>query len=127
MVTISKPSVTAIALIGSTLFSLSNAWLVGIYASQNSCGGDGAPDTERGGVAKQTTQCTGHGIIEVKALNISDWDTGCKVVAYDSFTCANVIKEYNKEDYDVVDDNWSCINNQADTLANFQALRYICE
>lgn len=129
MVSFIAPTLTTATII-TLLASQTSGWLVGIYSTQNSCGGDWAPDTERGGPAKTSSNCNGHGIIEVKAINISDWDTGCKVAAYDSWSCTDPpLREFIKEDEDVVNDNWSCINQLAEDpkMANFQALKYICE
>ncbi|KAF2201913.1 hypothetical protein GQ43DRAFT_471349 [Delitschia confertaspora ATCC 74209] len=127
MFPLSTPT-TTIALL-ALLLTPAHSWVVGLYSTQNSCGGDWAPDTSRGGVAHETSSCQGFGFTEIKAMNISDWDDGCKVVAYDSWQCENALDEWIKEEEKVVDGNWSCINNLmvGGNLANFEAFRYICE
>jgi hypothetical protein len=92
---------------------------------QNSCGGDWAADTSRGGDAGKTSSCQGFGIIELKAMEVENWDDGCKIIAYDSWSCENELMTWDKEKYGSADGVWSCINNI--DLPTWEAFKYVCE
>lgn len=126
----SKSTLTVIGLAATLFASQANSWTVGLYATQNSCGGDWAPDTSRSGAAKQTSSCIGHGLVDVQAMNISNWDDGCRISCYDDWMCDHdPIVEFRKENEELVDNNWSCINGleKVANFGNFEAIKYICD
>lgn len=111
----------------SLIASLASAWNIEIFSTQNSCGGEGAPDTSTGGPAKKTTGCRSLNWDGVQALNITDWDSGCKVLAYSDLICGKGTKvaEFIKKDVDVVNNNWACINYLLDK--DIHAINYKCD
>ena len=65
---------------------------------------------------------------DLNAINVTDWDTGCKFSTFSLYNCdpASSLGDLIKEDEDVVNDNWVCINNLQRSKPGLQAVEYIC-
>ncbi|KAF2280123.1 uncharacterized protein EI97DRAFT_429880 [Westerdykella ornata] len=130
MVTLSKPTFVTMALIASLLAPQVHGWSVGLWSTANSCGQSGAADTTRGGDSAVSSSCQGFGFNEIQAIEVTDWADNCKIVAYDSWSCDNVLEEFTKDKYppSQADPNWTCINNlrNHENLVNWQAFKYEC-
>lgn len=123
MVAISKLSAALIA----ALPTLSSAWVVGLYSTQNTCGGDWVPDREIGGVSGETSDCKLAVTRFLKAIRVEDWDDGCTIEIFEDLSCGgDPYYVYEKNEAWPTQDKYTCMADQESTLEDFWAFKYNC-
>ncbi|KAK8135546.1 hypothetical protein PG984_003486 [Apiospora sp. TS-2023a] len=110
-------AISSFAFLGISMLPFTQAWLLEFWATQGRCSKGGPAvkaDTERGGLAGQG-YCAMVSLDQIKAMKISQWDSGCKVSLYaGSYPCTGkpVWESYKEEMAEagrLVDNDWTCV------------------
>jgi hypothetical protein len=124
MVAISKP----IAALVTILPTLSSAWVIGLYSTQNSCGGEGGADANAAqGEAGVGVGCTLLGVFDIQAIRVTDWDDGCDIVIHKQNDCSDApLITYKKDSNWPTEGSFTCISDQRAALAEAWTFSYTC-